>query len=237
MPTVLITGASRGLGFEMSRQYAADGWAVVATCRSPESATNLTALAADNPEIEVHALDVTDHAAIRALAEQLANRPVDVLLNNAGRLAPEDAPHSRDASTLGSLDYAEFDAQFRVNVLGPLAMAEAFLPHVGASEQKKIIAISSRVGSMACNTSGGYYPYRVSKAGLNAAMTSLAIDVKARGIAVAVLHPGWVRTDMGGPGADVGVVESATGLRQCIAGLTLATTGCFLNYEGDEIPW
>lgn len=237
MPTVLITGANRGIGLTLTRQYAGDGWQVIATCRNPGAAADLTALAEAGPDIEIHALDVTDFDAIDALAEKLSGHAIDVLLNNAGRLGPREKQHSRDEQLLGSFDFEEFIAQFRVNALAPLAMAQAFADHVAASDQKKIVAVSSRVGSIACNESGGYYAYRASKAGLNAEFMSLSKDMAERGISVAVMHPGWVKTDMGGQDANIEVEESASGLRQVIAALTPETSGGFFNYDGTEIPW
>lgn len=238
MPTILITGTNRGIGLTLTRLYADDGWRVIATCRNPDGAAELAAMAKKtNPEIEVHALDVTNLSAIKALAGALADQPIDVLLNNAGRLGPAAAPHSRDEQSLGNFNFDEFIIQFRINALAPLAMAEAFADHVAASEEKKIVAISSRLGSMACNTSGGYYAYRASKAALNAEFASLAKDLAPRGISVAVLHPGWVKTDMGGPGADIEVLDSANGLRNVIAGLGTGNSGGFFSYDGTEIPW
>ncbi len=237
MPTVLITGANRGIGLVLARQYAADGWHVIATCRDPGVAADLAALAEIGTFTEIRALDVTDFIAIKALAKKLEGRSIDVLLNNAGRLGPREKPHSRDEQLLGSFDFDEFIAQFRVNTLAPLAMAEAFADHVAASGEKKIVAVSSRVGSIAGNSSGGYYAYRASKAGLNAEFASLAKDLAPRGISVAVMHPGWVKTDMGGPGADIEVEESASGLRHVIAGLCPERSGGFFNYDGTEIPW
>lgn len=237
MPTILITGANRGIGMALTRLYASDGWQVIATCRNPDAATDLTTVAASSSGVEIHPLDVTDFAAIKSLAKILSGRAIDLLLNNAGRLGPRGKPQSRDEQLLGSFDFDEFTAQFRVNTLAPLAMAEAFTDHVSASDQKKIVAISSRVGSIASNSSGGYYAYRASKAGLNAEFVSLAKDLEPRGISVAVLHPGWVKTDMGGPDADIEVHESVAGIRDVIDGLNLETSGSFFNYDGAEIPW
>lgn len=237
MPTILITGANRGIGLTLTRLYADDRWRVIATCRNPDGAAELAAMAKANPEIEIHALEVTDLSAIKTLAGALRDQPIDVLLNNAGRLGSAAAPHSRDEQSLGSFDFDEFVTQFRVNALAPLAMAEAFADHVAASSEKKIVAISSRLGSMACNTSGGFYAYRASKAALNSEFASLAKDLAPRGISVAVMHPGWVKTDMGGPGADIEVLDSAEGLRSVIAGLSLVNSGGFFSYDGTEIPW
>lgn len=237
MRAILVTGANRGIGLMLTRLYANDGWRVIATCRNPDRAAELMTLAKANAQIQVHALDVTDFGSIKALATALADQPIDVLLNNAGRLGLAAAPHSRDEQSLGSFDFDEFITQFRVNALAPLAMAEAFTEHVAASSEKKIIAISSRLGSMACNDSGGFYAYRASKAALNTEFASLAKDLASRQISIAVLHPGWVKTDMGGPGADIEVEDTAEGLRKVIAGLMPAKSGGFFAYDGTEIPW
>ena len=167
----------------------------------------------------------------------MGRRGREVWRSNAGRRAPGEKHKSRVEHRLGSLAFDEFLAQFRVNTLAPLAMAETFADHVAASGEKKIVAISSRVGSIAGNSSGGYYAYRASKAGLNAEFTSLAKDLAPRGISVAVMHPGWVKTDMGGPGADIEVEESAAGLCHVIAGLCPERRGGFFNYDGTETPW
>jgi NAD(P)-dependent dehydrogenase (short-subunit alcohol dehydrogenase family) len=227
MPTVLISGASRGLGLEFARQYARDGWKVLATCREPAEAGQLSALGG---AVQVHALDVTDGEALAGLAGTLKGETVDVLIANAGLYGPS-------GSFLESPDFAGWEAVFRVNVLGTLRFCRTFIDHVAASELKTIAALSSKMGSIADNGSGGSYAYRASKAALNAAMKSLAVDLRGRGVKVAILHPGWVRTEMGGPDALIEPEESITGLRQVIAGMTAGTSGHFLDYQGREIPW
>ncbi len=227
MPTALITGANRGLGLEFTRQYAADGWRVIATCRDPLKAQGLAPLQGD---VEVHTLDITDNAQIQALAKALKKEPVDLLLNNAGVYGPKPVK-------LGGVDYAVWADVMRINAMAPLKVSECFLDHLVAGRQKKIVTISSKMGSMKDNEAGGGYIYRSSKAALNAVMKSLSIDLKSRGITVALLHPGWVRTDMGGPSGLIDAEESVTGMRRVIDGLSMAATGCFYNYDGSEIPW
>lgn len=224
MPTVLVTGANRGIGLEFVRQYATDGWRVVATCRRPEAADELNALG-----VEVHRLDVADFSAVDALARSLAGQAVDLLVNNAGLYGERQA--------LGGIDYAGWEQVLRVNALAPLKMVEAFLPHLDAGTGKRIACLSSKMGSMAENSSGGAYVYRSSKAALNAVVKSLALDLRGRGIAVAALHPGWVRTAMGGPGALIGPAESVAGMRRVIDGLTIEGSGHFYAYDGTEVPW
>ncbi|MBL6931770.1 MAG: SDR family oxidoreductase [Rhodospirillales bacterium] len=227
MPSVLITGANRGLGLEYARQYAADGWRVIATCRDPQSADELNALEGD---VVVHPLDVSDYGQIQALARTLRKETIDLLLNNAGIYGPKP-------SKLGGIEYDTWEEVMRINVMAPLKVCECFRDHVAASDLKKIAVMSSRMGSVGDNDSGASYIYRSSKAALNAVMKSLSVDLKPRGISVVVLHPGWVRTDMGGPSGLIDVPESVSGLRQAIKSLSLETTGRFLNYDSTEIPW
>ncbi|MEO5336431.1 MAG: SDR family oxidoreductase [Magnetospirillum sp. WYHS-4] len=227
MPTVLITGASRGIGLEFCRQYLDDGWRVVATGRDPKNSKGLTALRGD---LLVQALDVGNHEAVDALAASLRRESIDVLINNAGVYGPR-------SSALRNLDYAGWGEVFRINSMAALKVSEAFLDHVARSGQKRIAALTSKMGSMADNRSGGSYVYRSSKAALNAVMKSLSVDLAPRGILVGILHPGWVRTDMGGPGALIDADVSVAGMRKVIAGLTPETSGAFLNYDGSPIPW
>jgi NAD(P)-dependent dehydrogenase (short-subunit alcohol dehydrogenase family) len=231
MTTVLVTGANRGLGLEFCRQYAADGWKVMACCRNPAQATALQALAASYPTIELETLDVTDFAGIDALAEKLAARRIDLLLNNAGVYG------DNKTNGFGHLDYQLWAQNLLINTQAPLKMAEAFLPHVKASDKKLMVNISSLMGSIGDNTGGGSIYYRSSKAALNAAMKSLAIGLKDLSIGVLTLHPGWVKTDMGGPNALIGVEESIGGMRQVIGRFTLAQSGAFLKYDGSVMPW
>lgn len=227
MPTVLITGAGRGLGLEFARQYAADGWRVIATCREGKKSKQLAALSGD---IKVYKLDIADHVRIQALAKSLRKQAIDLLINNAGIYGPRPVK-------LGGVDYAAWDEAMRINAMSPLKIAECFLDNVVAGKLKKIVAITSKMSSMSDNSSGGGYIYRSSKAALNAVMRSLSVDLKPRGVSVAILHPGWVRTDMGGPGGLIGADESVAGLRRVIDDLTIETSGGFFNYDGAEIPW
>ena len=227
MPTVLITGANRGLGLEFARQYAADGWSVIATCRDPVNPGELATIAGD---IEVHSLDVTDGRAVERLADNLKGRAIDVLVHNAGVMGPRRL-------ALDALDYDAWAEVMRVNMMAPVRVCACFADHVAGSDMKKIAVLSSKMGSIDDNTSGGSYIYRTSKAGLNAAMKSVAHDLGGKGIAVAILHPGWVRTDMGGPNGLIDPPESITGMRRVIENLTLETSGGFFNYDGRPIPW
>jgi NAD(P)-dependent dehydrogenase (short-subunit alcohol dehydrogenase family) len=240
VPTVLITGAGRGLGLEFARQYAADGWTVLACLRNPDGAADLRAvIAASGGRVEAHRLDVVDHGTIDALAAKLAGRPIDVLVNNAGTMGQADfATQGMAPSRFGQSNYANWETIFRVNTLAPMKMAEAFVEHVAGSEQKKIVALTSILGSMAENRLGGLYAYRASKAALNAIMRSLSIDLGRRyGIIVAPIHPGWVRTAMGGPRAEIPPEESVAGCCKVIAGLTKESSGRCWTYQGAELAW
>ena len=165
-----------------------------------------------------------------ALANKLSGQPIDVLINNAGIYGPKDV-------TRDTVVYDAWGQVFRTNAMSPLAVSAAFAANVAQGGQKKIITLSSIMGSIAENDSSGDFIYRSSKAAVNAVMKSLAGDLKSEGITVAVLHPGWVRTDMGGPDAAIEAPESVTGMRAVIAGLKESDSGRFLNYDGTEIPW
>jgi NAD(P)-dependent dehydrogenase (short-subunit alcohol dehydrogenase family) len=227
MLNILITGANRGLGLSFAQQYARDGWRVYATCRTPETASELKA--SESTKLSVHALDVTVAASIAALHDELSDVALDILLNNAGYLGPEP-------QGLHQTDDEQWLQQFRVNTIAPLRMTEAFLGSIERSERKQILNISSILASNG-NAFGGYYPYRATKGGLNAVTKNLAIDLEDRGITVAVFHPGWVRTEMGGPRADLSADESAEALRAIFNKLTPADSGKYFNYTGKELAW
>lgn len=225
---VLITGANRGLGLEFAKQYAEDGWHVLACCRDPQSARALQALAQQHPQLRILALDVANFAQIDALALQLKDESIDLLINNAGVY-----PHS----TFGDTDYSDWADAFKINSMAPLKMAHAFVQHITRGQLKKIATLTSKMGSIDDNTSGESYSYRSSKAAVNMVMKSLSIDLKPYGISVVTLHPGWVQTDMGGPNGLINAHTSITGLRQIIANLNLGNSGKFIAFDGKEIAW
>lgn len=232
IPTVLITGASRGLGLEFARQYAALGWRVLATCRSPERASVLCELANRYPSIQLNELDVTQDESVQSLAERLDGTPIDVLLNNAGIAG------RLDGQVLGALDYQVGCETMETNLFGPLRMAEAFLEHVAASEQRKIMTVSSALGSIA-GAKGGSYFYRCSKSAVNMAMASLARDVQHRGIIVGLLSPGLVATDLTKvlEGQKITPQESVSGLMPIINAFTHEQSGQFIRYTGLQVAW
>jgi len=225
MPTVFVTGAGRGLGLEFAKQYAADGWRVIATVRDPKKAGALQAL---GDAVSVHRLDVRDFKATAELGRELSREAIDVVIANAG-ISPGHKVSIADVEEDAWLE------TFAVNSVAPMALAGALLPALKHGEQKKLIAITSRMGSIGENSGGGSYPYRASKAALNAAWHSLAND--HREMIAVVLHPGWVRTDMGGSGAPVGPKDSIAGMRRVIAKLKSSDTGRFFDFEGKELPW
>jgi len=238
MPSVLVTGAGRGLGLEFARQYAADGWRVFAAARDPRAPALLELAAAGGGASSVHALDVEDHAAIDALARELAGTPIDVLLNVAGTVGAESfAARGMAIQRFGRSDYDDWLRTFRINVFGPMKMAEAFVEQVAASERRVIATLTSIVGSIGSNNLGGLYAYRSSKAAANAVMKAMSVDLKKRGIIALPLHPGWARTDMGGPAAQVDPVDSVRGMRAVIARAGPDDAGRFLQYDGQELPW
>jgi NAD(P)-dependent dehydrogenase (short-subunit alcohol dehydrogenase family) len=225
---VLITGANRGLGLEFTRQYAADGWNVLACCRAPQQASALQSISNSNNHVKVFDLDVSDFAQIDALALQLKDEKIDVLINNAG-VYP--------ASSFGDTNYDEWAKAFKVNSMAPLKMAEAFVQHITRGQLKKIATLTSKMGSIDDNTSGESYSYRASKTAVNMVMKSLSIDLKPYGISVVTLHPGWVQTDMGGRNALISAHTSVAGLRNVIDHLNIENTGKFIAYDGKAINW
>ena len=217
MPTVLITGANRGIGLEFARQYSADGWDVVATVR--ESSPDLGAL-----EIRIETLDMTDLNAVSSFGEQLDS--LDVLVANAGTYGPKSPDTGEEGE--GWLQ------TLAINTVAPYLLARSVLPLVSKASGK-LVAITSRMGSIDDNTSGGFVAYRSSKSALNSAWKSLAID--NRGVTCAVLHPGWVQTRMGGSSAPLGPEQSVAGMRKVIERLGPDQSGGFFSYDGSEISW
>ena len=226
MSTVLITGAARGLGLDFTKRYAAKGWKVLACARKPD------ALEIVKGDIHHHPLDVTDYKAVKTLAKRLSDEAIDVLICNAGI----SGGRGDAAQTLGSLDPELWRKVFEVNALAPLMMAEAFADHVARSQQRKLIAITSVLGSIAKND-GGRYIYRASKTALNMEWNCLARDLAGKGVICVALHPGWVQTDMGGPSATLTIEQSVPGMMKVIDGLKPADNGRYLQYDGTELPW
>jgi NAD(P)-dependent dehydrogenase (short-subunit alcohol dehydrogenase family) len=231
MPSALITGANRGIGLEFARQYVSDGWQVYAACRDPDSASELRRLAdGSSHNLKVMALDVTNPSSIKAAAAELDGQPIDLLINNAGVMGARD-------QTIGNIDYDAWAKVLDANTMGPMRVSEAFVDHVARSQRKLIITLTSGMGSLTDNSSGGSIAYRSSKAAVNMVMRSLAIDLAPRGITCVVVNPGWVRTDMGGRHATLTATDSVKRLRRLIETLGPAQSGKFFNYDGHEYAW
>ena len=231
MKTVLISGANRGLGLEFCRQYAQAQWRVLACCRQPKQAEELQQLATRYQNLQIYPLDISDFSQIEALSVQLCDESIDILINNAGVFG------DKAEQGFGALDYQAWSQTLTINVQAPMKMAEAFFNQVQRSETKLIVAISSLMGSIADNGSGGTILYRSSKAALNAGMKSLAMELKSQSVGVLIFHPGWVRTDMGGVNGLIDPPESISGMRAEIENFCLEKTGSFIKYDGSAMPW
>jgi len=235
MPTVLVTGANRGIGYEYVRQYAFDGWQVIAAMRdAAHGIKDLERLAAERrADVTIAQLDVAEPESVTALAKKLKGTPIDLLVNNAGLLTADSGP-TGVIQGLDAIDYSHWTFEFRVNVQGPLAMASAFTEHLAAGDGKTIVNMTSGMGSISNTDAGGFYYYRSSKAALNMITKALAVDLAARDIIVIGLDPGWVQTRMGGPNATISPEESVTALRKVIAGATPGMSGRIFNRKGEE---
>jgi len=228
MDTVLVTGSNRGLGYEFVKQYSESGCNVLACCRDMDKARDLKKLSENSTNIEVYQLDVGNFKDIIRLSKELQNKKIDILINNAGIYR---------SSNLGNLDREEWIESFKINTIAPYQIIEAFLTQITNSDLKKVVSITSKMGSIDDNTSGGSYIYRSSKTALNSMMQSLRHDLKSQGIATLTLHPGWVRTDMGGMGGWIDTFESVQGMIKQINNLTINDSGKYLDYAGKSINW
>ena len=231
METVLITGANRGIGLELTRQYLKKQSRVIAACRIPNRAESLSDLKQSYPDtLRVYPLEVTDEGSVTSFADALRNETVDVLINNAGISGGE-------RQDLREMDYSRWALTLAVNTIAPFRVSVALLDNLRRSKKPRLITLSSQLGSMLRATSAGYYAYRSSKAGLNKVMQGLAVDLRSENIIVCPVHPGWVQTDMGGARADLTVQESASGLIALIDRLELSDSGRFFQWNGEEHPW
>jgi len=222
--TVLITGANRGIGLELARQYSAAGWQVIGTARQPEAADELRQLAA-----QVLQLDVTDPSSVDRLSQDLAGRPIDMLINNAG-IQPL-------MWKLAEIDFEAFEHALAVNTVGPVRVTRALMPQLRSGQLRRIVNITTNLSSITDNTDGGFYGYRESKAALNMFTRSLAAELGPEGFICIALHPGWVKTDLGGPQAPLQVRESVLGMRGVIERLSPADNGTFRTYAGEQMAW
>ncbi len=223
-PTLLIAGASRGIGLALVGQFAKRGWRVLGTARNLASGADISKAGG-----EVHLCDVTDPHSVARLGKSLAHESIDLLLCNAGIYGPR-------GGTVGNTDYAEWQKVIDVNVFGPMRLVEALLEPVARSKRKTIAFTTSRMGSIAMNA-GGSMIYRSSKTMLNSVAKNLSIDLAGKGVTVAVFHPGWVQTEMGGAGATLTIPEATDAIATTLSGLTPKDNGKFFNYDGTDLPW
>src|SRR3984957_7611982 len=237
MGTVLVTGASRGIGLELVRQYVADGWQVLAAARAPQKSTGLRDLTREfGDRVSLQTLDVASDLSIADLADRFGGRPIDLLINNA-------AVYPRTGTHVGELDYDAWADSFETNLFGAMGLTESLRETGAASERKQIAAISSGMGSLnavaggAVAESGTSYQYRTSKAALNMAMLILSRELAPRGISVAIISPGWVKTDMGGAGAAITPEVSVAGIKKILASPPMEISGKFLSYDGSAWAW
>jgi NAD(P)-dependent dehydrogenase (short-subunit alcohol dehydrogenase family) len=236
MPTVLITGANRGIGLEHARGYAGQGWRVLACARRPDTARDLAELAERHPgHVELLSLDVTDHAAVDALADELRGQTIDLLLNNAGTFGPQGFPGGMAYQGVEHMDYEIWRQILEVNLLAPFKVAVAFHGHLLRAERPLLVMMTSDLGSITANTQGHSYAYRTSKAGLN--MTARGMAREWPEIIVIAMAPGWCRTALGGDNAEVDTTDSVREQQRTFARLTLADTGQCLDRFGNQVPW
>ncbi|HEY5950339.1 MAG TPA: SDR family oxidoreductase [Kofleriaceae bacterium] len=228
----LVTGANRGIGLELVRQLRERGDEVEACARSPQQASELQALASDR--VRIHRVDVTDVSSIRALAQSLGDAAIDILFNVAGVYG---GPRQSVRQMADDLELADVASTFEINAIGPLRMSVALLPQLRRGGAKKIVSLTSGMGSISDNTSGGYYAYRMSKAALNMMTRSLAVDLASEGITAFVINPGWVQTDMGGAHAPTPVTDSVRGILHEVDRATKDDSGQFLNWNGKRYAW
>lgn len=225
---IVITGANRGIGLELTRQCLARADSVIATARHPDDAGELQALATRSQALTILACDVGSDASVRAFAAKVTGA-VDVLINNAGVMG--------SMTSLADVDFDDVLKTYSINALGPLRVTGALLPHLRQGKVKKVLHVTSGMGSIGDNASGGAYGYRMSKAALNMGARSMAVDLEPDGISVAVINPGWVKTDMGGQGAQIDVATSAAGILAQLQTLSSKNSGEFLDYGGKRWPW
>ena len=230
MATILITGTNRGIGLEFAKQCLARGDRVIATCRDLTAAPELKSLRDSHGDLDIRQLDVASAESMQEFAQQLEATAIDTFINNAGVYGPSSVK-------FGAIDAQAWVSVLQVNSIAPLILTQLLMPSLRQGKDKKLVYLSSKMGSIADNGGGGSYIYRSSKAALNSAVKSLAIDLEAEGFSAAVLHPGWVLTDMGGPNALIDTKTSVSGMIQVIDKLNPQNSGSFFNYDGSIIPW
>ncbi|MGB1666521.1 MAG: SDR family oxidoreductase [Pseudohongiellaceae bacterium] len=230
MATVLITGTNRGLGLEFVKHFLKQGDQVIATCRDSSQAPELLALDETNTSLSLMDLDVSDEQSMASFASALGDTAIDIFINNAGVYGPRDA-------NFGKVRSADWESVLKVNAISPLLLTQQIISNLRSGHARKLVYVTSKMGSIDDNRGGGSYIYRSSKTALNSVVRSLSVDLREEGFSVALLHPGWVRTDMGGPNGLIDVATSVSGMMSVIEGLSPTGSGQFFNYDGSIIPW
>jgi len=230
MATVLITGCNRGIGLEFVKQLLARGDRVLGACRNPQAASELNTLNNGSDKLELFKLDVSSQQSMEALPAALQGQPIDIFINNAGVYGPRD-------SVFGNVSSGDWIDVLQINSMAPMILTQLLIDNLRQGDGKKLAYITSKMGSIDDNKGGGSYVYRSSKAALNAVVKSIAVDLENAGFSAAVLHPGWVLTDMGGPNALIDARTSVSGMLKVIDNLDAGNNGSFFNYDGSIIPW
>ena len=230
MATILVTGANRGLGIEFVEQYLNEGYEVIATYRNENSSMDLIEMGNERSNLKLLQLDVSSKKSLNSFAKNLGNLPIDIFINNAGVYGPRN-------SSFGNVDEENWIPAIKINAIAPILLTQLIIKNIRSGADKKLIYITSKMGSIDDNKGGGAYVYRSSKTALNAVVKSLSVDLENEGIVVALIHPGWVKTDMGGPNALIERDTSVRGMTEVISNLDITSTGNFYNYDGSIIPW
>ena len=230
MATILVTGANRGLGNEFVEQYLNEGNDVIATYRNENSSMDLIEMGDERSNLKLLQLDVSSNKSLNSFAENLDDSPIDIFINNAGVYGPRN-------SSFGNVDEENWIPAIKINAIAPILLTQLIIKNIRSGADKKLIYITSKMGSIDDNKGGGAYVYRSSKTALNAVVKSLSVDLENEGIVVALIHPGWVKTDMGGPNALIERDTSVRGMTEVISNLDITSTGNFYNYDGSIIPW
>ena len=230
MATILVTGANRGLGIEFVEQYLNDGNEVIATYRNENSSMDLIKMGNERSNLKLLQLDVSSNKSLNSFAENLGDSPIDIFINNAGVYGPRN-------SSFGNVDEENWIPAIKINAIAPILLTQLIIKNIRSGADKKLIFVTSKMGSIDDNKGGGAYVYRSSKTALNAVVKSLSVDLENEGIVVALIHPGWVKTDMGGPNALIDKDTSVRGMTEVISNLDISSTGNFYDYDGSIIPW
>ena len=237
MKTLLVTGGNRGLGLEFTKQYSQLGYRIIATCRNPKEARELNLLKeTSKTDIKIYTLDVTNHKEIDALSQSLSNIPIDIIINNAGIIGPFPIFEHIEKQRFKTMDYSVWEEVLRTNLFGPIKISECFLENLKSGQDKKIIFISSTVGSINEGKESAY-AYATSKTALNKAISLMAEDLRNENINILALCPGYVKTRMNGGGANLETNESIEGMIKQINSLNESNSGNFLRYNGEKIAW